>query len=198
LESLRTAAELGVASDLVTLRHAAFKKETVRFIRECASKGAGLDTVVGRAMSIARRQSDPRYENKSDVALAILLTILSDRNLEIGQLVAGIVANVPRLWWAERVAVEILNGRRSAASDSFTQVSVLADSGNVESSNPSGATDQMIFLSVQAASDVLFGNFDRSTGSGSSFVSLNQVVTAWSITDTTRNGATDTQYALAA
>jgi len=74
-----------------------------------SSKEARLD-VFGRIVELCHLETDFRYENSYDAALAVYLWLLGAADplaatpQSLGYLAAGIILGTPRLWWAEKLA----------------------------------------------------------------------------------------------
>ncbi|HTV91548.1 MAG TPA: hypothetical protein VMG98_02400 [Verrucomicrobiae bacterium] len=70
--------------------------------------------VYERVVALSKVSSDPDYENPLDVALAAYLRILLYSSPALAINAARVIADTPRIWWAEHLASKV---RARAGSD---------------------------------------------------------------------------------
>jgi len=74
------------------------------------------DVVLRRVLELTSRTTDLRYEHPDDVALMILLSLLRDHDHDLAVVGSAAAMHVPNLWWAARVATDVLQGRTPNAA----------------------------------------------------------------------------------
>ena len=108
IEGHQFAARLNVASDIGTFCKAARREEVVRkLFRGLASSGVRWRVLL-RTHELARQRIDLRYENPWDTAFAVYLWLMSVKDRQLAEMMAGAVSQAPQCWWAARMAREVL------------------------------------------------------------------------------------------
>lgn len=79
-------------------------------------------TVLSRLLDLSQQKTDLRYENPSDVAVAIYLWLLAAKKKALARVGAQTVWELPRYWWAKGMARQILFGGESQAGSTAGQV----------------------------------------------------------------------------
>ncbi len=113
IESLELCARVNIASGYRIFLQLIQEEESVRILlRELNSReqmSKILQMVLNRISDILQKQSDPRYENPSDTAIAIYLWVISVKDLNLAKAAAAFVDQAPRCWWAAKVSHEVLS-----------------------------------------------------------------------------------------
>lgn len=111
VEGLEFASRTNLANDFRTFVRALELDDTQERLCAVASFGENGQRILERVQSLTSVQSDLNYENPSDSALATYLRVLYFTNSPLTFHAAKIVADAPRLWWAEFVATLILRNQ---------------------------------------------------------------------------------------
>lgn len=128
----------GTSAFLRAARKESAVQETLQAMREA---GERREEVLGRIYDLAIQETDPRYENPNDTALAILLWLTCYTEPDFARLAANLVEHSPRCWYAHKVAHQITNPRHvetsitqtvgQPASGSFASNASQAESWNI-------------------------------------------------------------------
>jgi hypothetical protein len=110
IESTELNVRINVVTDLQNFLRSVNAEEAVITLFRYLDQVDNQKELINHVVNLVRGKTDPRYENPYDVALAIYLWLLSLKNFEIANLAAQIIAELPRAWWATRLAFKILNG----------------------------------------------------------------------------------------
>jgi hypothetical protein len=115
VESAEFAAQLGVASTLGTFIRGLLLQAEVRELRAAISgHPAHQQLLLARVDSLAGRETDVRYENPWDIALATYVWVLMETDQVLGRLAGAAISEGRNLWWA-RYIVDLLLQPRSTA-----------------------------------------------------------------------------------
>jgi hypothetical protein len=144
IESTRFAVHVGVASDFATLIRGARAEDSVNELLRCATEEEQRSQIMHRAIQLARRNVDIRYENPSDTALTVYLWVLMQTDLALSQLLAGVFAIAPQLWWAKKLSLAVLD-QRANVSEASTTEEVQVQPQSVESRNREQSADTVLF-----------------------------------------------------
>ncbi len=102
------AAELNAASDWNTFQWAMHHHPAVRTLNSLLESTTGKESILRRVVSLSNREVDPRYENVSDVALTVYVSLLAGHDATLGRLAAGAAARASRCWWTTRIVDHLL------------------------------------------------------------------------------------------
>lgn len=104
--------------------------------------------ITNRALALAERNVDPRFENPADVALLAYLLLLEGKEPNLARYVADRLLETPSLAWAGREAREVL--KRSPWQN---------EGADSESWEPEGvATDQSFYETGERSVTAAFGH----------------------------------------
>jgi hypothetical protein len=109
IEGHEFAAELNASSDWNTFQWAMHHHPAVRTLNSLLGSTTGKESILRRVGSLSNREVDPRYENVSDVALTVYVSLLAGHDATLGRLAAGAAARASRCWWTTRVANRLLS-----------------------------------------------------------------------------------------
>ena len=123
IEGLPFSTRLNIATDSRMFFRIANGEPAVRDCWKEMEKSENAETIFSRVGDLSRQLTDIRYENSSDVALAVYLWLLNAKKPSFAMLAAQTVSQLPRCWWAETTADQILRGRsaHAAISDSASK-----------------------------------------------------------------------------
>jgi hypothetical protein len=108
IESHRLSALVNVASNFKTFLRALQEQPEVQRLAAAMQSPDIVKAVAERVAALARTESDPELEHPADAALAAYLWLLSDRDDQSARLAASAVSECARVWWARKVAEQIL------------------------------------------------------------------------------------------
>ena len=97
----------GEANDLTAFLYVIGRRPSVRYLIENADLEL-MESVLRHLVARVTSESDARYRNPLDAALATYLWILYWANQKVGKLAASEVLSAPRLYWSYRLARQIL------------------------------------------------------------------------------------------
>jgi hypothetical protein len=126
---------LGLANNPDMLHALIVREPTVQQLVVYLNNLDNAKALLYRIDALLREQDDIRFRNNSDAALAVYLWVLSERDATLGRLAASLVLAVPRLWWARRSALGILNGALPDSSTQQSTQSITTTSGWTASTN---------------------------------------------------------------
>jgi hypothetical protein len=109
------------AAGLKMLKRIIREQETFTTLQGYAKDVSGARNVLRRILDIASFETDIRYENPHDTALATYLFVLDTVESQYASIAAHIIAEMPRLWWVSQISREIL-GRKQIRNASQTQI----------------------------------------------------------------------------
>jgi len=111
IEHLDLISYLNSANDLVTFLYAMQEREEVVELLKNVSSPDDCLFIARRLMTLSRQLVGVLYANELDVPLAVYLWVLSVKSFQLSAVMAKKIADVPRCWWATKVAINILNGK---------------------------------------------------------------------------------------
>jgi hypothetical protein len=127
IESAAFAARANIANTFRSFIRALAIDSAQRGLYLLASEAANAEHVFSRVENLLRHDSELTFENPHDTALAAYLHILFYARSELTLQAAKLIADAPRLWWAEMVARIILqNQQMIALSSSHVKTESLA------------------------------------------------------------------------
>ena len=110
IESPRFDAELNVVSGSKAFFRAVANEPAVQIsLSSLRESGPLREEVLGRICDLAASETDPRYENPNDSALAALLWLTCFADPDFARLGAHYVERAPRCWYARKLACQIIN-----------------------------------------------------------------------------------------
>lgn len=133
IESYEMSARVNVASDLRTAIDIGRSHPVVRELSAVLDKPGVAEKILRRVFQLATRATDVRYENPDDVALMLYAWLLDEYDPELALMASAAICGVPNLWWASRVAAQILeqrHRRNEMACEVSGPVMVNADAGD--------------------------------------------------------------------
>lgn len=116
LESEEFSARLGVASSLDTLQRALLMEPTFKTLLAATEDTAGQLAAFRRLISLAQTETDRRYLNPYDVAVAAHLFALYQHRSPYLRAAIQVVELEPDFWWAQKMAVR-LAAQNAATND---------------------------------------------------------------------------------
>jgi hypothetical protein len=122
IESIELLVRLAAASGFDVFMRDAYAEPALQVLVGAITEPQTRLEIARRALGLASRPIDVRYQNRWDTALALYLAVLSssgDQN--VTRTVAEILlASTPRLWWADRMASRIVRNEGAASSSTST------------------------------------------------------------------------------
>lgn len=123
IESHEFEAALAVANTVETFLGLAQGDQRVsELLRLTVDRPENATALLDRTQIIAREQGDFRYRHAKDGAIAVYTWTLAQANAQLAQAAASIALNLPRLWWAKKIAAAIISGQQTARQSSHTTV----------------------------------------------------------------------------
>lgn len=107
IESHEFAARLNLSNDLRTFLRAAAQEDAVGVLLHVLDSPERRAELLRRLLDHAGLTVDPRYRNPADVALAVYLSLLRQKDPELARLALDLVTQTPNCWWAGQVATAI-------------------------------------------------------------------------------------------
>ena len=140
IESNSFAALLSAASDFKTFLHAAMAQNAVRDLKSSATaSSSSCIRIAARALRLAHRLGDPRYESRWDSALTIYLWLLLETADDaLARIVAESLVSRAQLWWARKLALHVLAEARYVSSAGDKEQDIGATSPSVLFNNDAG------------------------------------------------------------
>lgn len=108
IESDTFSAKVGVASSFPTLIDGLTEEPAVTALLE-TSTPEELEAIFARLLLLSQREIDSRYLNPWDFAITTYLWILWQKDMQVAQVAAAIIASVRNLWWGMYLAHHILH-----------------------------------------------------------------------------------------
>jgi hypothetical protein len=122
IESHAFAACLGVANTAEMLYTAMASQAAVRELVGLCTNRDNAYRLLSAAVSLVKEQDDVGYRNPRDAALGTYLWVLAQTQPDLAQVLAASALNAPRLWWARKVALDLVR-RHAPAPESATRIS---------------------------------------------------------------------------
>jgi len=85
--------------------------------------------LLARIHALSTLETDNRYEHPYDTAMATYLLALQSAGSPIATIAARLLSNIPRLWWSEKIATQLISEtkRKSPSANSFVPISTDAN-----------------------------------------------------------------------
>jgi hypothetical protein len=80
----------------------------ISLYKDMSQSGEAREEALGHIHDLAQQEIDPRYENPSDTALAILLWLTRFAAPDYSYMAANIVDRAPQCWYGKKLARRIL------------------------------------------------------------------------------------------
>lgn len=130
IESYDFNAHVNVASNFANFLQAIRQEKAVREIFASLELRENVNRVFNRMRELSIGQSDLRYENKWDVAIAVYLWLISLKDKELAIMASEIASRAQQCWWAKKMSLSILRGlepRNDAKIETKSQVNAVFD-----------------------------------------------------------------------
>lgn len=133
IESHKMAAEVNIASSRRLANEIVRSHPIVRELADKMKKPRVTERIFLRLLGLTSQATDPRYENPSDIALLAYLLLLSWRDRQLALIAGSAVCQMPNLWWASKMATDILERRseqNEMAGETSTPVAANTHAGD--------------------------------------------------------------------
>jgi hypothetical protein len=127
IESYEFSAFLGLANNAAMFRELVEKIPAVQQLVKELTVPASARELLTRIESLVREQDDVRFRNQRDAAVAVYVLALVKSDESLGRIAASLVLNAPRLWWARRVALDLVAGSPLDSSKERTEKSFTSE-----------------------------------------------------------------------
>jgi hypothetical protein len=117
-ENLETAIEVNVVSGYRQFVAAISSLSIAKNLNREILTTQDVNCVILRCKQLIEMPSDPQYENPFDVALSIYLWVLSQKCSSAAQGIAKAVLQCEQCWWAQKLALQILDAPTSVTYES--------------------------------------------------------------------------------
>lgn len=145
IETSRFSSYLGLANNPTMFQEVLQGQPVVqRLLTELKDSGS-TRKLLARVEALVREQDDVRYRNQRDAALAVYIWALDRTDHSLGKLAASIVLDIPRLWWARKIALQILGGSYTEPKVGQGTISLFTNEWSATS--PSEGNESLIVMS---------------------------------------------------
>ena len=153
IESKNFAALMGLANSPTMFGDMARHDQFVMWLMSALETPDAQQKILQRILFLVREQDDVRFRSSSDAAIAVYLWCLGETNLALARLAATYVIGTPRLWWARKVALQLLGGATGSKSlaKRATITSVVATDSPIKAELSTDTSDTLAIPSPSRA-----------------------------------------------
>jgi hypothetical protein len=110
VESHVFAAKLGISNNFRMFEQTARSEKAFSDLLKFLEHSKAGNQVLERIGELVREQTDVRFMNPADTALAVYLLALVEKQPTLSKLAAASIMNIPRIWWARKIALDLMTG----------------------------------------------------------------------------------------